>query len=789
MKTKLLNSMRVLLAAAGLCVGASAWADTKTVTLFSQNFESEDVTAETFASMWPSTTYTWTLGTGDATYGKYATCTATNTKASGDAQTPTSHYSFYDGTDIYSYNSEAIKKYTVEFDAIIYSSTRTTRFALFTDGATVPTTSGTTFTSANDEAQNYLFYSSNVAWSNNTFIINENSYNKNNPSASAAYQYTPSNTDWFHYKFEVDGSTEGTVKVTVTIINNETDATVKQWDQYSITDGTSYKAQGLFVSKSYYDGVYKIDNIKVTAQVETDEDVANDPSFTLVGISGTNRTYRIGYTEGETLHYAFSTSGTPDSGDYTTASGSTYYDYEATTSGTLYAYTTKGTATSETVTQTVTATAVKLAAPTFTRGAYSGGNYSIEISSDQTYVLLQPDVTLKYRIGDSGDYSDYSSAVSVPEGSTLYAYAYNANYTNSDVVSTATGNRSAITTGNWTTDKIIDFYTSTRVSSSLSLSDEGTFAVGTTTYYPVVLGTTVFDDFGITSTDGLILDKRDGLYSWNANINAGIKGLKEGQYVLITSNNGSNISNPSSNLTLCDEFSTNGDRVYRVNADGNASFTFNKGNYTYLYDVTVCQQVFSVSATIGIYGYASFSSTYALDFTDVTDATAYIATSKSGDNIVLTSVTGKVAAGTGLVLKSANGSSANISIPVTDSGTDYNTGSATKNYLFAINSDYTLNKSENGTNYVLTVQDEKVVFAPIASTGAAVKAGQAALWIPTAGTGARALNLVFDDETMGIGSVKSDEMLSKSIFNLNGQRISQPTKGLYIVNGKKVIIK
>ena len=29
----------------------------------------------------------------------------------------------------------------------------------------------------------------------------------------------------------------------------------------------------------------------------------------------------------------------------------------------------------------------------------------------------------------------------------------------------------------------------------------------------------------------------------------------------------------------------------------------------------------------------------------------------------------------------------------------------------------------------------------------------------------------------------------KVVYNLAGQRVAQPTKGLYIVNGKKVIIK
>ena len=35
----------------------------------------------------------------------------------------------------------------------------------------------------------------------------------------------------------------------------------------------------------------------------------------------------------------------------------------------------------------------------------------------------------------------------------------------------------------------------------------------------------------------------------------------------------------------------------------------------------------------------------------------------------------------------------------------------------------------------------------------------------------------------------NEELNDNSIYNMNGQRVSQPTKGLYIVNGKKVVIK
>ena len=57
------------------------------------------------------------------------------------------------------------------------------------------------------------------------------------------------------------------------------------------------------------------------------------------------------------------------------------------------------------------------------------------------------------------------------------------------------------------------------------------------------------------------------------------------------------------------------------------------------------------------------------------------------------------------------------------------------------------------------------------------------------GSGARFFSL-FDDDATGIQNLTP--ALSEGegvVYNLRGQRVAQPTKGLYIVNGKKVIIK
>ncbi len=58
-------------------------------------------------------------------------------------------------------------------------------------------------------------------------------------------------------------------------------------------------------------------------------------------------------------------------------------------------------------------------------------------------------------------------------------------------------------------------------------------------------------------------------------------------------------------------------------------------------------------------------------------------------------------------------------------------------------------------------------------------------------TSASAPEFLAFDETTNIKTTTNftDCTDSKEWYNLNGQRVAQPTKGLYIVNGKKVIIK
>ena len=193
--------------------------------------------------------------------------------------------------------------------------------------------------------------------------------------------------------------------------------------------------------------------------------------------------------------------------------------------------------------------------------------------------------------------------------------------------------------------------------------------------------------------------------------------------------------------------------------------------------------VTEVSATLGTYGYASFSSTYPVDFTGVDGLKAYKATACNGSTVTMEEITGAVAANTGLVLK---GTANTYNIPVVASG-----DAVDGNLLHGCDGSWsTLGVSGDGTNYVLSVQSENVVWAPVLDGDKlpSLSAGQAYLYVPAAGS--RSLTMVFDDDLTGINSVKSDATLNNgAVYNLRGQRVAQPTKGLYIMDGKKVIVK
>ena len=195
-----------------------------------------------------------------------------------------------------------------------------------------------------------------------------------------------------------------------------------------------------------------------------------------------------------------------------------------------------------------------------------------------------------------------------------------------------------------------------------------------------------------------------------------------------------------------------------------------------------------ISVTVGANGYTTFASSYALDLTDENrpdGLKAYKAT-LAGTTLTFTALNQTVPAGTGLLLLGeTNGET--YEIPAVFNG------DAVTNDLVGVTTDTPLQSTEGGIYYFVmkkaTTAEDALAFAPLStSTAVTIPAGKAYVELDTY-AGARSLTVAFDDETTGINSVNGEGIKGNGFYNLNGQRVESPTKGLYIMNGKKVILK
>lgn len=96
-------------------------------------------------------------------------------------------------------------------------------------------------------------------------------------------------------------------------------------------------------------------------------------------------------------------------------------------------------------------------------------------------------------------------------------------------------------------------------------------------------------------------------------------------------------------------------------------------------------------------------------------------------------------------------------------------------------------KGDGSTIYALVEQDGKTVFAPL-KKGVPVSLGHAYLELPAA-SAARFYSIQFGGETTGINEVNAAAKADGAYYTLQGVKTSKAAKGIYIHNGKKVVIK
>jgi len=184
-----------------------------------------------------------------------------------------------------------------------------------------------------------------------------------------------------------------------------------------------------------------------------------------------------------------------------------------------------------------------------------------------------------------------------------------------------------------------------------------------------------------------------------------------------------------------------------------------------------------VGTTISAYDWSTFVTGNALDFSAVDGLTAYAVTGHDGTNINKVEVTSAVPAGTPLLL---NGdANATYFIPVAASA-----GTAPSGNLLQVGTGASVAPESGKTKYALSVEAGAAQFKKI-EAARAIPVGKAFL-VFNEDISAREFSL--DGSATGIQHVKVGAE-DHIYYDLQGRRVLYPKKGLYIVNGKKVVIK
>lgn len=184
----------------------------------------------------------------------------------------------------------------------------------------------------------------------------------------------------------------------------------------------------------------------------------------------------------------------------------------------------------------------------------------------------------------------------------------------------------------------------------------------------------------------------------------------------------------------------------------------------------------TATVTIPASGWASYCCEYPLEFTESDDVKAYAVTNVSGNKATLTQVTGSVKGGVPLLI---NGAPGEYSLTVAENSTNEVAGNLLKGTLSPT---YVERETSEAINYGLKSGEFHAVIS------GTMPAGKAYLPIAKSATAAGSkLVLVFEDTT-GISQYQSVQSAAVC-YDLQGRRVDSPRKGVYVRNGKKVVIK
>ena len=268
------------------------------------------------------------------------------------------------------------------------------------------------------------------------------------------------------------------------------------------------------------------------------------------------------------------------------------------------------------------------------------------------------------------------------------------------------------------------------------------------------------------------------------------KKVKKVSFVMSTNGTGNTIAvqvgstefknNDATSVTLTNGMS-NEELEFTGDATGNIVVSCNDVNKSIYFKSITVEYDPAVTVTLNKYGYATYCSVNPIDFSSTTGYTAWRVSDIDGTTITFKKITEKIKGGQGVLLynKNADGvNTSNVTVNFADGSTVFDSD---ENLFVGTTAPLYVEKDE-----YIGLSGDKFVYVTSAGN---VPAGKALL-PASAVSSAREFVFLFDDDATGISEMKTLRIgENENYYNLNGQKVENPTKGLYIVNGKKVVIK
>lgn len=534
--------------------------------------------------------------------------------------------------------------------------------------------------------------------------------------------------------FTVDGSwltftlDVTTTKVTYSIVNRDTKASVAS-GTYTLAVGQSNKAKGLFSFLGRYanNGKLFVDNIKVTTEVEAG--FIETPTAAITAVDGINRTVTFScITDGVTLSYS-------------TDGGSSFTD------GTSLVI-------SENTNIIVKAT----------KGGKSVTSESQLFEAGTKIALNSPAASV--------------SALTLKEDG-LYYPTVAANYDPAGVLLAPAANLTAKFNG---TTVSLPYVASTPGTLTITASYEG-YDATEYNYNVVGYAKVLWQDYS-TLTEMISVGNSSSVRKWSGNGHwelaegYGLKAIRADGNAWVQINKAGMIA-----YDVLSEASASAEKSTIIMVNNR-----NTGNedLQYFSNGKVLSKIYHFvegrSVAVTSVGYATFCPSVNMSFAGVEGIEACTAAVSVDGKITYTPVS-TVASGEGALLRTTSGGAITVGVPVKTDATEPNEGNA----FVGITTEQKLAQTADGcTNYILANGASGVGFYKVNTNGSWVKAGTA--YLKVAPSSAREF-FSLDDETTGINAISNEQSTMNSVFDLQGRRVAQPQKGLYIVNGKKVVIK